>query len=102
MPATAPRRRKRVAEDRQEAVANVIRHAYANHIKIHLNFEAKKLRLAIADDGCGFAGDPGSFGVDGHFGLKGMREKADRIDAKLTVRSTAGEGTQILVETEIE
>jgi ligand-binding sensor domain-containing protein/signal transduction histidine kinase len=86
----------------QEAVANVVRHANADHIKIDLNFEAKKLKLAIADDGRGFAGDPSSFYSNGHFGLKGMRERAERIDAKLTVKSTAGEGTQVLVETEID
>jgi signal transduction histidine kinase len=86
----------------QEAVANVVRHAYANHVNIDLNFEAKRLKLAIADDGRGFADDPSSFYSNGHFGLKGMRERAERIDAKLTVKSAVGEGTQVLVETEID
>ena len=80
----------------------MVRHAYANHIEIDLNFEAKKLKLAVADDGRGFVGDPTSFYSNGHFGLKGMRERAERIDAKLTVNSTAGIGTQVLVETEID
>ncbi|MFL6353197.1 MAG: two-component regulator propeller domain-containing protein [Bryobacteraceae bacterium] len=86
----------------QEAVANVVRHADANHVNIDLNFEAKKLKLAIVDDGRGFVGDPSSFYSNGHFGLKGMRERAERIDAKLTVKSAAGEGTQVLIETEID
>ncbi len=85
----------------KEALVNVVRHSEAKQVKIDLNFEAKKLRLAIADDGQGFAGEPKSSGRNGHFGLKGMRERARQIDAELTVKSVPGEGTQILVETVI-
>ncbi len=86
----------------QEAVANVVRHAGAKRIDIALNFDVKKLRMTIADDGCGFTGEADSSGPDGHFGLKGMRERAEQIDAELTVRSKPGEGTHVSVETVIE
>jgi len=85
----------------QEAVTNVVRHAEAKHVRIALNFDVKKLRMTIADDGRGFTGEANSSGPDGHFGLKGMRERAEQIDAELTVNSNPGEGTSISVETVI-
>ena len=81
----------------QEAVRNAVRHAEAKHVKIDLNFEAKKLRMTIADDGRGFESTPISSGPDGHFGLQGMRERAEQIGAELIVTSAPGEGTQVSV-----
>lgn len=82
----------------QEAVSNVVRHADAKHVDIDLNFEAKKLRLTIVDDGRGFMHVVDSSGPDGHFGLKGMRERAEQIEAELLVKSAPGEGTRVLIE----
>ncbi len=85
----------------QEAVRNAVRHAGAENIHIDLAFEAKKLRMAVADDGCGFAVPFEGGGPDGHFGLKGMRERAEQIQAGLTIDSAAGQGTKISVETTV-
>lgn len=82
----------------QEAVRNAARHAEAGHIAIELAFDAKRLRMTIADDGRGFTHAVNSSGVDGHFGLRGMRERAAEIDADLNVESAAGKGTKISVE----
>ena len=82
----------------QEAMTNVVRHANAKQLKVDLAYEAKKVRMIIADDGQGFAGNVNSSGPDGHFGLRGMRERADHIGAQLFVKSAPGEGTQIEVE----
>jgi signal transduction histidine kinase/ligand-binding sensor domain-containing protein len=82
----------------QEAVTNVVRHAQAQQLTINLAYENKKVRMTIADDGRGFEGDANSSGPDGHFGLRGMRERADEIGADLTVKSAPGEGTQIRLE----
>jgi signal transduction histidine kinase len=82
----------------QEAVTNVVRHAQASNVRIDLIFDARKLRITIKDDGQGFAGTAASAGPDGHFGLKGMLERADRIHAELAVDSTLGTGTTITVE----
>ncbi len=81
----------------QEAVRNVVRHADAKHVKIDLRFEPKKLRMTIADDGCGFSGKPVASGPNGHFGLQGMRERAEQIGADLTVTSAPGQGTRVSV-----
>jgi signal transduction histidine kinase/ligand-binding sensor domain-containing protein len=82
----------------QEAVANVVRHAEAQQIKIDLAYEDKKVHMTIADDGRGFQGTVDSAGPDGHFGLRGMRERAAQIGAQLAIKSLPGEGTQIDVE----
>jgi signal transduction histidine kinase len=85
----------------QEAISNVIRHSAATNVRLELSYEPTKVRLVVSDDGRGFANEANAFGPDGHFGLKGMRERAEHIDAELRVKSAPGEGTEILVETEI-
>lgn len=82
----------------QEAVTNVVRHAQAKQLKIDLAYDGKKVRMLISDDGRGFAGNVNSSGPYGHFGLRGMRERATQIGAQLSVKSAPGEGTQIEVE----
>ncbi len=82
----------------QEAVTNVVRHAQAKQLKIDLAYEGKKVRMVISDDGRGFAGDVDSNSPEGHFGLRGMRERAAQIGAQLSVKSAVGEGTQIELE----
>ncbi len=82
----------------QEAVTNVVRHAQAKQLKVDLAYEGKRVRMLIADDGRGFAGDVNSSGPEGHFGLRGMRERAKGIGAQLAVKSVPGEGTQVEVE----
>ena len=82
----------------QEAVTNAVRHAGAQNISINLTFDTRKLRMTVADDGKGFSGEVNSYGPEGHFGLKGMRERADQINAQLTIDSGLGSGTRISVE----
>jgi signal transduction histidine kinase len=82
----------------QEAVANAVRHSGAEHINIELTFDAGKLRMTIGDDGCGFDAPPDSTGPNGHFGLQGMRERAQQIHAELTVNSEIGKGTRVCIE----
>ena len=81
----------------QEAVNNALRHAEPKEIQITLTF-GRKLRMVIADDGKGFT--PGDFtaGPAGHFGLKGMRERAKQIKAALKLDSVEGKGTRVIVE----
>jgi signal transduction histidine kinase len=54
------------------------------------------VRLSIRDDGRGF--DPSEEVADGHFGLIGMRERAEQIGGVLTVHSANERGTQIAVD----
>ncbi len=75
-----------------------MRHADAENIAIELVFEPKKLRMTIADDGRGFAMEANGRGPAGHFGLQGMRERAEQIKAELKVDSKPGEGTRVSLE----
>jgi ligand-binding sensor domain-containing protein/two-component sensor histidine kinase len=79
----------------QEAVINVVRHAAATHIEILLNYTPRSVRMTITDDGHGFAAGSSA---DGHFGITGMKERAQQIGGSLTVTSSIGEGTQVQVE----
>ena len=80
----------------QEAINNAVKHAHANRIDVLLDFDARSVRLSVRDDGHGF--DPSGQIADGHFGLMGMRERAEQIDAELTIESAIERGTQITVE----
>jgi ligand-binding sensor domain-containing protein/signal transduction histidine kinase len=94
----APKVEDELLKIAQEALTNAIRHAHANHINIELAFDVKRVRMTIADDGCGFATSANAPGPDGHFGLQGMRERAEQIEAELTVQSSPGKGTKISLE----
>ncbi len=84
-----------------EAITNVVRHAHAANLDVHLRFDARKFRMTITDDGRGFSGQPNSVETAGHFGLQGMQERAENIGAKLTIKSAPGNGTTVAVEAAI-
>jgi signal transduction histidine kinase len=82
----------------QEAVANVVRHAEAREIEVRLSSERGRFRLTVADDGKGFEAAR-AFSLDaGHYGLIGMRERAERLGGRLEIESEAGQGTRVIVE----
>jgi signal transduction histidine kinase len=80
----------------QEAINNAVKHAEANRIDVRLNFDTRSVQLSIRDDGRGF--DPNDQVADGHFGLIGMRERAEQIGGVLTIHSANERGTQIAVD----
>jgi signal transduction histidine kinase len=75
----------------QECMTNVLKHAGAQRVEIGLVFGADSVSLSIADDGCGFDARAHHDG----FGLVGMRERAERIGARLLVSTQPGHGTRI-------
>jgi signal transduction histidine kinase len=77
----------------QEALANVADHAQAQTVRVELKQDRGRIQLIIRDDGCGF--DPGSSEHENHYGLLGMRERAEMIDGELSVESQIGKGTQV-------
>ncbi|MGK5731426.1 sensor histidine kinase [Streptomyces sp. URMC 124] len=79
----------------QEALANVARHAHADHTAVTIAFLDGQVTLDIYDDGVGFT--PGDGRADGRrtFGLHGMRERIAALGGTLTVESAPGEGTVI-------
>jgi signal transduction histidine kinase len=79
----------------QEAFANAVNHASANHIDMELSIAPGQLCLQVADDGCGFELEDCSRAQRGNFGLIGMRERAERIKGKLFLDSSPGKGTRV-------
>jgi signal transduction histidine kinase len=79
----------------REALVNAFRHAQAAHIEVEFEYGAKRFRLAVRDDGRGIDPEVVRGGLEGHLGLRGMRERAERLGAKLEVRSRAKAGTEI-------
>jgi signal transduction histidine kinase/ligand-binding sensor domain-containing protein len=79
----------------REALTNAFRHARAKRIEVELKYCSARLQMLVRDDGCGI--DPRILrsGRDGHWGLSGMRERADQIGAKFHVRSGAAAGTEV-------
>ena len=90
-----------VAEDfmqiGRQAIINAFQHAAAKKIEVCLIYRALELCLEIKDNGCGIDPQIVAAGKPGHFGLIGMRERAERIGCVLTVASRAGEGTNVIV-----
>lgn len=79
----------------REALANAYRHSQANKIEIELDYSAKQLRIVVRDDGTGIDPEVLESGRDGHWGLAGMRERAESIGARLKVWSRANAGTEV-------
>ena len=79
----------------REAVLNAFRHARASRIEVTLKYNSKQLDLLVRDDGCGIDPEILRSGRDGHWGLSGMRERADRIGARLQLFSGGSAGTEV-------
>ncbi len=79
----------------REAVVNAFRHAGAKRIEVELEYAASRLRVLVRDDGRGIDPEVLQSGRDGHWGLSGMRERAERIGARLKVWSRDEAGTEV-------
>lgn len=77
----------------QEGVTNALKHAQARRIEIVLRFSQEAVELRVDDDGCGF--DANAASVNGHFGLRGLRERARALEAELRLDSQPGHGTRL-------
>jgi ligand-binding sensor domain-containing protein/signal transduction histidine kinase len=79
----------------REALINAFRHARAKKIEIELKYSSQRLCMLVRDDGCGIDPHVLETGRDGHWGLSGMRERAEAIGARLQVMTSASAGTEI-------
>jgi len=79
-----------------EALRNAARHAHARKIEVEIRYDERELRLRLRDDGKGIgpkvlSGD----GRAGHFGVHGMRERAELVGGRLDIWSEVDEGTEV-------
>jgi signal transduction histidine kinase len=79
----------------KEAVRNAFRHAQAQRITVEIRYEEWHFQLTIRDDGKGFDEDTMQRQPSGHFGLKGMRERAEIMGGRLEFLSKLNSGTQV-------
>jgi signal transduction histidine kinase/ligand-binding sensor domain-containing protein len=79
----------------REALVNAFRHSGARTIEVELDYATEQLRILVCDDGCGIDPHVLREGRQGHWGLSGMRERAEGIGAKLKVLSRAAGGTEV-------
>jgi len=77
----------------REALTNVLRHAQATHFNAQLAFVRNAVRLDLRDDGAGFDPNGNSEG----FGLRGMRERVERMGGQFAITSAFGSGSAISI-----
>jgi signal transduction histidine kinase/ligand-binding sensor domain-containing protein len=79
----------------REALRNAFRHAQASQIEAEITYGERDLRVRIRDDGQGMDPQRLDMGRAGHWGLTGMRERAQQIGAQLNLWSEVGAGTEV-------
>jgi signal transduction histidine kinase len=85
----------------REALRNALQHTQGE-VRLSLHYMPGRLRLVVEDEGDGIAPEIQSNGVVGHFGLRGMRERAARIGATLSFRSRTEHGTRVELDVQAD
>ncbi len=78
----------------QEFFSNVIKHAKANNLLVHLNYKQTELEITAKDDGVGF--DPTQNNENS--GMQTMKGRAELLEADLSISSKIGEGTNLFLK----
>jgi PAS domain S-box-containing protein len=88
----------------QEALSNVRRHSRANNAEVVVEFDDKKVRMTIRDNGKGFAlpEKVDDLLKKGKLGLAGMQERIQLLNGSLKIESQPGKGTTVVIEAPIQ
>jgi signal transduction histidine kinase/YHS domain-containing protein len=81
----------------QEAWSNIRRHAHASHVDVTFRYAADGLVVRVMDDGVGFTPPREDAAPDGHWGVRGMRERAELTGGQIELASAPGQGTTLTV-----
>src|SRR5271157_4747793 len=82
----------------RELLRNAFKHAQAGRIEVEIRYDSRQFRLHVRDDGKGIDSEVlKAGGRAGHYGLPGMRERANRFGGKLDFWSEAGAGTEAVL-----
>jgi signal transduction histidine kinase len=88
-----PNERRHLFHVFQEAATNAARHSRASAVDIEIRLQGSDLWIVVADDGLGFEPE---VAAQGH-GLAGMRERARALRAELSIESSPGRGTRVVL-----
>ena len=80
-----------------EALRNALMHARKGTMRVDVRYGASKFELVVMDEGEGITEQVLQAGIPGHYGLAGMRERAARMGADLSIKSALGQGTTVHV-----
>ncbi len=81
----------------QEALNNVVKHAHARKVAVHLNYGLEEVLVSVKDDGIGFDMNSLAQRKEASWGLMGMTERANLLGGQFDLQSHVGEGTRIEV-----
>jgi two-component system, NarL family, sensor histidine kinase UhpB len=79
----------------QEGLVNALRHASAEHVAIDVSSTAERMTIVVNDDGVGL---PAQWSRPGHFGLRGLAERVERLGGTLQVRNREPHGVSLTAE----
>lgn len=96
MPALPPLVQNHLLRIAREAIHNAIKYSQARAIEVSLEHDDGVVKLEVTDDGTGFDVAT-SDALEGHFGIRGMRERAKKTGAKIDLHSEAGKGTRVVL-----
>jgi signal transduction histidine kinase len=79
----------------REAVMNAFRHSEATEIEVEVQYVDDLLRVFVRDNGCGINSEALQKKSDSHWGLRGMRDRAENIGARFEIKSRPAAGTEV-------
>ena len=94
MPSLSPDVEQTIYRIAQESIENIVNHSHAKNFSVRLESNGH-ITLTIQDDGIGFDARPKE--TTDHFGLVGMRERAELAGGKLKIESGKGKGTKVVL-----
>ncbi len=93
----SPSKRHHLLRIAQEAITNAVRHGAASRVTVSLQYAADAVTLQVTDDGCGFTPQEVLTRDLGHFGLRGLRGRAEKINGEFLITSEPGHGATIRI-----
>jgi len=79
----------------RQAIINALQHAHARKIHVLLSYSERLLQIRVQDNGCGINEETLNLRRPGHYGIAGMKERAERLGGSISIRSRVGEGTEV-------
>ena len=81
----------------RELATNAVRHGKASSVRVAGSIEDGKLMFSVRDNGCGFDPATAPSMAEGHFGLRGIRDRINILDGTMSIESAPGKGTRVSI-----